>query len=157
MSPVLILQLLYKFETFQNQKFEGKTTCSATEEQKVFLNRLLWTPRPSKSLTWPRAGLCFCRVGADSLLIMCLAFLNSSAIPEVIWMQKWEQVLGSFSGPFLFEFLFFSPNSLETSFLLTPVSEIVEEQAGLRALSALHRGISCKRQTWEQPLRKGGL
>lgn len=62
-------------------------------------------------------------------------------------MQRWVQVLGSLSELFLFEFLSFSPHSLETSFLLTLASEAVGKQAALRATSAPHSGDSCRRQT----------
>lgn len=44
MPLVLILQLLHKFEIFQNKKFGGKIETRATlEERKVFMNSWLRT------------------------------------------------------------------------------------------------------------------
>lgn len=72
-------------------------------------------------------------------------------------MQKWVQVLGSFSGLFLFEFLFFSAHSLETNFPLTLASEAVGEQAALGAVSAPIVGFPSEADPEEQRLKKGGL
>lgn len=118
MSLVLILQLLYRFEIIQNKKCEGKASHFRGSEGP--LNRLPWMPSASWAL-WPDLAQAYPSAeGAGLLLILGLAFLVVYAMPEkVIWMQKWVQALGSFSGLFLFEFLFSSPHSLETSFLLT--------------------------------------
>lgn len=50
MFLVLILQLLYKFEIFQNKTFGKLEAGAASEEPKVFMNRLLWTPAAFRAL-----------------------------------------------------------------------------------------------------------
>lgn len=90
------------------------------KEKQGHLNRLPWMLSTSWAL-WPDLAQAYASAeSAGSLMILGLTFLVAYAMPEkVIWMQKWVQAPGSFSGLFLFEFLFFSPHSLETSFLLT--------------------------------------
>ena len=122
MFSELILQLLYEFEIFQNKNVWRKTrNWSSFRGPKVFMNKPLCTSLVLQSfLTWPRTGLSFCRSDVTHFGSCILFFLICSAIPgKVIGMQKWVQVLGSFSDPLLSEFLFSSPNGLETSLLLT--------------------------------------
>lgn len=130
------LQLPYKSEIIQNEKFEGKIDT--------------WIhPWPSSDLSWPillRPELAKACLYApwrwrhfwSHLLSILISFSMSE---KDIWTQKWVQVSGFFLGPFYLKSYFPQP----TTWVLISFrhSEASREQVAMGTIHALQCRITC--------------
>lgn len=114
MSLALILQLHFKFESWEEKQLES------LQRNSLLGTRTGFGPLRLAFLQGRPLRLAFlqgrCRPGSDSAPRLCYRLCNSrrAHLNAKVGADSWLLL-----RPLLFEFLLLSPNSLETSFLLT--------------------------------------